>query len=137
MNAKSKYKILVVEDCKEEWQGYRTALDVVGATYEMCQTRTEALTHLSAGAFNLILFDLGLMQIGPERDGVRMNDLAWGMNTLQEIHKVSSAPICIVTGHSTSRPAEELLRNIAYDCLVEKPFTTEQLVTKIVKVLRR
>lgn len=115
--------ILVVDDEPRMVRFVRMNLDLEGYSVSEANTGFEALEKVRSELPDLVLLDVML----PEMDG---------FETLQEIRRVSTVPVIMLTvkGEETDR-----IRglDLGADDYVTKPFSPRELVSRIRAVLRR
>ena len=118
MPARSKHKILLVEDVVALATTFGTHLENDGAEVHICHTAADALDKLIQNAYSLILLDLQL----PDSDG---------LDFLSEIRqKGIDTNVIVVTGNASTDLAVEAMRMGARDYLV-KPLTPDRLLVTV------
>jgi two-component system, OmpR family, KDP operon response regulator KdpE len=123
MNAGERTQILVVDDEPRMVRFVRMNLDLEGYVVIEANSGIEALEKVRSELPDLVLLDVML----PEMDG---------FETLQEIRRVSTVPVIMLTvkGEETDR-----IRglDLGADDYVTKPFSPRELASRIRAVLRR
>lgn len=118
MPAKSKHKILLVEDVIALATTFGTHLENDGAEVHICHTAADALDNLLRNVYSLILLDLQL----PDSDG---------LDFLREIRqKGIDTNVIVVTSNASTDLAVKAMRMGARDYLV-KPLTPERLLVTV------
>lgn len=117
-------RILLVEDDPQIGAAIASALEDAGMAADWVTDGNAALASIEAGAFELILLDIGL----PKKDG---------MSVLKQIRqKKNSAPVIMITARDAVEDRIKGLDLGADDYLV-KPFLIEELMARIRAVARR
>jgi len=117
-------RILLVEDDPQIGEAITSALDDAGLVADWVKDGDMALASIIAGAFDLVLLDLGL----PKRDG---------LNVLKSLRqKRQSIPVLIITARDSVEDRIKGLDLGADDYLV-KPFSVDELMARIRAVSRR
>jgi len=117
-------RILLVEDDPQIGEAISSALDDAGLVADWVKDGDMALASTVAGAFDLVLLDLGL----PKRDG---------LNVLKSLRqKRQSIPVLIITARDSVEDRIKGLDLGADDYLV-KPFSVDELMARIRAVSRR
>ena len=119
----NKYKILIVEDEANIQSFIKANLET--SDYQVLCAETCALGIMMYASHrpDLIILDLGL----PDRDG---------MSLIQEVRKMDTVPIIVLSARSNERDKVEALDLGAND-YITKPFGTEELLARIRTTLRR
>jgi two-component system repressor protein LuxO len=118
MPAKSKHKILLVEDVVALAMTFGTHLENDGAEVHICHTAADALGNLARNVYSLILLDLQL----PDSDG---------LDFLREIRqKGIETNVIVVTSNASTDLAVEAMQMGARDYLV-KPLTPDRLLVTV------
>lgn len=118
-----KQKILIVDDEKAIQKLLGLALNVVDYPTIQALTGKEGLSLVLSDAPKLILLDLSL----PDMDGAEF---------LEQLRKLSSIPVIILSSRDNEQTKINLLENGADD-YVTKPFSTGELLARIKATLRR
>lgn len=114
----------MVEDDPQIGEAITSALDDAGLVADWVKDGDMALASIIAGAFDLVLLDLGL----PKRDG---------LNVLKSLRqKRQSIPVLIITARDSVEDRIKGLDLGADDYLV-KPFSVDELMARIRAVSRR
>lgn len=114
--------ILVVDDQSGHRDLCRSTLENAGFTVETAASGIFALERLRAGNFGLVITD----QLMPEMSGLEL---------LQEVHALQPRlPVVIVTAFGTVDTAVAAMRSGASD-FIQKPFTPEELLLVVRRVL--
>ena len=117
-------RILLVEDDPQIGAAIASALEDAGMAADWVTDGNAALASIEAGAFELILLDIGL----PKKDG---------LSVLKQIRqKKNSAPVIMITARDAVEDRIKGLDLGADDYLV-KPFLIEELMARIRAVARR
>ena len=117
-------RILLVEDDPQIGEAIASALHDAGLVADWVKDGEAALASIVAGAFDLVLLDLGL----PKRDG---------LNVLTQVRqKRQSTPVLIITARDSVEDRVKGLDLGADDYLV-KPFSIDELMARIRAVSRR
>lgn len=117
-------RILLVEDDPQIGAAIASALEDAGLAADWVTDGNAALASIEAGAFELILLDIGL----PKKDG---------LSVLKQIRqKKNSAPVIMITARDAVEDRIKGLDLGADDYLV-KPFLIEELMARIRAVARR
>ena len=115
------HRVLVVEDVRSIRVLVRMILEMRGFEVEEAEHGGYAMTALDAGLpFDLLITDLAM----PDVDGKTL--VAW-------VRERSAVPILVITGYADH--CDELLELGASACL-SKPFTANQLVQRVLALLR-
>lgn len=118
-----KQKILIVDDEKAIQKLLRVALNVADYPTIQALTGKEGLSLVLSDTPKLILLDLSL----PDMDGAEF---------LEQLRKLSSIPVIILSSRDNEQIKINLLENGADD-YVTKPFSTGELLARIKATLRR
>ena len=118
-----KQKILIVDDEKAIQKLLGVALNVADYPTIQALTGKEGLSLVLSDAPKLILLDLSL----PDMDGAEF---------LEQLRKLSSIPVIILSSRDNEQTKINLLENGADD-YVTKPFSTGELLARIKATLRR
>ncbi len=117
-------RILLVEDDPQIGSAIASALDDAGMAADWIEDGEAALASLDAGAFELVLLDIGL----PKRDG---------LSVLRQIRQQqNSVPVIIITARDAVEDRIAGLDLGADDYLV-KPFSVGELMARLRAVARR
>jgi len=117
-------RILLVEDDPQIGEAIASALDDAGLVADWVKDGEMALASIVAGAFDLVLLDLGL----PKRDG---------LSVLKSIRqKKQNIPVLIITARDSVEDRIKGLDLGADDYLV-KPFSVDELMARVRAVSRR
>ena len=117
-------RILLVEDDPQIGSAITSALDDAGMAADWVTDGDAALASVDAGAFELVLLDLGL----PKTDG---------LSVLKKIRqKRNTIPVIIITARDAVEDRIAGLDIGADDYLV-KPFLVEELLARLRAVMRR
>lgn len=117
-------RILLVEDDPQIGSAIASALDDAGMAADWVEDGEAALASIEAGAFELVLLDLGL----PKRDG---------LSVLRQIRQQqNSVPVIIITARDAVEDRIAGLDLGADDYLV-KPFSVAELMARLRAVARR
>lgn len=117
-------RILLVEDDPQIGSAIASALDDAGMAADWVSDGSSALASIEAGAFELMLLDIGL----PEKDGLSVLKLIR--------QKRNSIPIIMITARDAVEDRIAGLDLGADDYLV-KPFSIEELMARIRALARR
>jgi two-component system repressor protein LuxO len=118
MPAKSKHKILLLEDVVALATTFGAHLENDGSEVHICHTAADALGNLVRNVYSLILLDLQL----PDSDG---------LDFLREIRqKGIDTNVIVVTSNASTDRAVEAMRMGARDYLV-KPLTPDRLIVTV------
>jgi DNA-binding response OmpR family regulator len=115
--------VLLVEDDPVVRSAVARALTGLGHAVLPVGTALEALREITAGAFDLVVLDLGL----PDMDGA---------DALRMMRGVCDVPVIVATARDDETEIVRLLNAGADDYLV-KPFSSEHLAARLSAVLRR
>jgi DNA-binding NtrC family response regulator len=118
-------KILVLDDDRIVLESCKRVLEKEGFTVFLVSNVKEAVEHLKAGQFDLMVLDIKM----PERDGLYLLDKIKG-KSLSGIR--SDLPVVVMSGYPTPDTIHESLARGAGDFL-EKPFTPDELISSIHK----
>jgi two-component system, NtrC family, response regulator PilR len=114
-------RILIVDDDEHVAAGIHRALTLSGYAAESCESAEEALERLCEQAWDLVISDLRLP----------------GMNGQRFLHRVAmlqpAARRILITGFGT--PETELWVRQEVDDWLIKPFTTQQLIQAVQRLL--
>jgi DNA-binding response OmpR family regulator len=113
--------VLIVEDDPVLRRLYRVALGVEGFAVVTAEDGFDALRSIESGRPDAVVLDLGL----PRLDG---RDVARELTANAATEHI---PIVVVTGETTD------LDDLAFDCVLRKPVTPDELIDAIRKCLRR
>jgi len=117
-------RILLVEDDLQIGEAIASALNDAGVVADWVKDGDAALAAITAGAFDLVLLDLGL----PKRDG---------LNVLKSVRqKRQNIPVLIITARDSVEDRVKGLDLGADDYLV-KPFSIDELMARIRALSRR
>lgn len=117
-------RILLVEDDPQIGSAIASALDDAGMAADWVEDGEAALASVDAGAFELVLLDIGL----PKRDG---------LSVLRQIRQQqNSVPVIIITARDAVEDRIAGLDLGADDYLV-KPFSVAELMARLRAVARR
>ena len=117
-------RILLVEDDPQIGSAIASALDDAGMAADWVTDGASALVSIEAGAFELVLLDIGL----PKRDG---------LSVLRQIRQTrNSVPVIMITARDAVEDRITGLDLGADDYLV-KPFSVEELMARVRAVARR
>ena len=117
-------RTLVIDDEPNVIRLCQRALGQEGFVVKGALRGEEGLQLLREESFDLILLDVRL----PDRDG---------LDVLSAIRQTDpEVPVIIITAHDTMEVTAKLLKSEAQDLLL-KPFTLEELVNSVQKVLER
>ena len=116
-------RILIVEDDRGLSRGIALSLAGPDHTFAACGSLGEARAALAAGAFDLILLDVGLP------DGS-------GLDLCREVRKASPTPILFLTANDTELDEVAGLEAGGDDYLA-KPFSLAVLRARVAALLRR
>ncbi|MFK7997027.1 MAG: response regulator [Granulosicoccus sp.] len=117
-------RILLVEDDPDIGTAIASALEDAGMAADWVKDGNSALASVEAGAFELMLLDIGL----PKKDG---------LSVLKQIRKKSNGiPVIIITARDAVEDRITGLDLGADDYLV-KPFLIDELMARIRAVARR
>lgn len=117
-------RILLVEDDPQIGSAIASALEDAGMVADWVTDGSAALAGVEAGAFELVLLDIGL----PKRDG---------LSVLKQIRqKRNSIPVIMITARDAVEDRIAGLDLGADDYLV-KPFLIDELMARIRAVVRR
>ncbi len=117
-------RILLVEDDAQIGAAIDSALQDAGMAADWVTDGNAALASIEAGAFELVLLDIGL----PEKDG---------LSVLRQVRqKRNSVPVIIITARDAVEDRIAGLDLGADDYLV-KPFLVDELMARIRAVARR
>jgi DNA-binding response OmpR family regulator len=117
------YKILVIDDDKELCALIKQSVVAEGIEADHCYSGGEGLILLEKIDYQLILLDVMM----PGMDG---------FSTMEKIRQKSSVPILMLTSKNDSTSKVRGLRSGADDYLT-KPFDMEELIARIVSLIRR
>ncbi len=117
-------RILLVEDDEKIGAAISEALQDAGLTSDWVKDGNAALASIEAGAFELILLDLGL----PKQDGISV------IKKLRS--KKNSVPVIMITARDS---VEDRILGLDYgaDDYLVKPFKIAELMARIRAVVRR
>ena len=119
----SEGRILVVDDEPQIRRVMRLTLILEGFKVDDAKSGDEALDHLHSGKYDLVLLDV---------DMPGMN----GFETCRAIRAVSDMPIIMLTARSAEKDKVEAL-DAGADDYITKPFSTPELLARIVAALTR
>ncbi len=124
MTARTKTRILVVEDDPANQMLARTVLEEGGYEVHVATTSDEALHILQALVPALILMDVEL----PGRDGLSLTRL------LKSMSPTTGIPVVAMTAHATLQQRQEA---IAAGCIgfITKPFDVHTLASRVAEFL--
>lgn len=117
-------RILLVEDDPQIGSAITSALDDAGMAADWVTDGDAALASIEAGAFELVLLDLGL----PKTDGLSV------LKTIRQ--KRNTIPVIIITARDAVEDRIAGLDIGADDYLV-KPFLVDELLARLRAVVRR
>ena len=116
-------KVLIIDDDKELCTLIKRSIQSERIDADFCNTGKEGLRKLKGTEYQLVILDVMM----PGMDG---------FETLEEIRKESSLPILMFTSKNDSVSKVRGLRMGADDYLT-KPFDMDELVARIVSLIRR
>jgi two-component system KDP operon response regulator KdpE len=116
-------KILVIEDETSLIRVLEPTLAATGATVRIAQSGAKGLEYLGAGAFDVVLCDLGL----PDIDG---EDL------IKAIRVDTDVPVIVLSARGAEDDRIKAL-DAGADDFVPKPFSAGELLARIRAVVRR
>lgn len=116
-------KVLIIDDDKELCTLIKRSIQSERIDADFCNTGKEGLRKLKGTEYQLVILDVMM----PGMDG---------FETLEEIRKESSLPILMFTSKNDSGSKVRGLRMGADDYLT-KPFDMDELVARIVSLIRR
>jgi len=116
--------ILVVDDHARARQSMADILSCANHHVHCCASAVEALRHLDAASYDVILTDLKM----PGMNGIEF------MRALEQ--RGDEAQIVMVTAHASVASAVEAMRHGAFD-YIEKPFKADQLEDLVTRAVRR
>ena len=116
-------KVLIIDDDKELCTLIKRSIQSDRIDADFCNTGKEGLRKLKGTEYQLVILDVMM----PGMDG---------FETLEEIRKESSLPILMFTSKNDSVSKVRGLRMGADDYLT-KPFDMDELVARIVSLIRR
>lgn len=116
-------KVLIIDDDKELCTLIKRSIQSERIDADFCNTGKEGLRKLKGTEYQLVILDVMM----PGMDG---------FETLEEIRKESSLPILMFTSKKDSVSKVRGLRMGADDYLT-KPFDMDELVARIVSLIRR
>ena len=117
-------RILVIDDEPNVIRLCQRALGQEGFVVKGALSGEEGLQLLKEEGFALILLDVKL----PDCDGLDVLSAIWQIDL--------EVPVIIITAYDTMEVTARLLKSEAQDLLL-KPFTLEELVNSVQKVLER
>lgn len=117
-------RILLVEDDPQIGSAIASALDDAGMAADWVRDGDAALSSIEAGAFELVLLDIGL----PKKDGLTV------LKSIRQ--KRNSIPVIIITARDAVEDRIAGLDLGADDYLV-KPFLVDELLARLRAVARR
>jgi two-component system, OmpR family, KDP operon response regulator KdpE len=119
----SEGRVLIVDDDSSFRRVVRTMMAAKG--YEVSEARngTEALEHIRAAKYDLLLLDINMPEIT-------------GVEVCREIRKTSEVPIIMLTVRNTESDKVEAL-DAGADDYITKPFGARELLARIRAALRR
>lgn len=117
------YNILVIDDDKELCALIKQSLLKEQINSDCCYSGTDGLALLEKNDYQLVLLDVMM----PGMDGFK---------TMEKIRAKSSIPILMLTSKNDSMSKVQGLRSGADDYLT-KPFDMEELVARIISLIRR
>ncbi|MFW6313286.1 MAG: ATP-binding protein [Spirochaetota bacterium] len=122
-------RVLVAEDNNINVLVLRTVLERAGYSVATAATGREALTHLAAEPFDLVLMDISM----PDIDGME----ATHMIRAGEIDNTDPCvPIVAITAHAMQGDREQFLAAGMDDCLA-KPFSKQTMLELVSRLMRR
>jgi DNA-binding NtrC family response regulator len=111
-------KILLVDDEEDLVSALAERLTLRGFQVETATKGGDALTHVSAGGFNVVILDVKMPGIG-------------GVELMVEImRKQPDLPVILFTGHGSVADAKKGMEEGAFD-YVMKPIDIDDLIRKI------
>src|SRR5574341_294087 len=117
-----KGRVLVVDDDAAIVEVLEMRLGAMGLDVTCARTAAEALLAVTAGRYDVALFDLRM----EPTDGITL---------MQEVHRTQPRlPVLIMTAHGTIETAVLAVQRGAFDYLT-KPFVRDELRTKISRAL--
>jgi DNA-binding NtrC family response regulator len=122
-------KIIVVDDDRIVLQSCKRVLENEGFFVECVETAKEALELLEVEYFDLLIIDVKM----PEHDGMYLLEeikRKWPLDIWPEL------PVVVMSGYPTPKTIKDGLDRGASDFL-PKPFTPDELVSSVVKALKR
>jgi two-component system, OmpR family, response regulator len=117
------YNILVIDDDKELCSLIKQSILKEQINSDCCYSGTDGLALLKKNNYQLILLDVMM----PGMDGFQ---------TMEQIRMKSSIPILMLTSKNDSMSKVQGLRSGADDYLT-KPFDMEELIARIISLIRR
>lgn len=117
-------KVLVIDDEPVICKGCQLVLADKGHWVDICPTGKAGMKAIQEGAYDLILLDMKLPDVG-------------GMEILKDIHQTQPGlPVIVMTGYSTVQDAVEAMKLGAFDYL-PKPFTEEAFILVVDKAIEK
>ena len=111
-------RILIVDDEEDLVSALAERLRLRGFQVETATTGTDALTHVSAGDFSVVILDVKMPGIG-------------GVELMVEImRKHPDLPVILFTGHGSVADARRGMEEGAFDYIM-KPVDIDDLIHKI------
>ena len=120
---RSKYRILLADDCDVNQEVARGLLGLEGFEVETAENGEVALDKFRNQDFDLVLMDLEM----PVMDG---------MQTTREIRKSSDIPVIALSAHTVT-DLQRRCADVGFDDFLSKPFDPALLVTTINKQLAK
>lgn len=120
--AKGKAHILIVDDDPAILDLFQRAMNVAGLRCTLTQNGKAALDILSNTHVDILITDINM----PEMSGI---DLA------KQVFNRFSADVIVITGHARGYQYDEII-NIGASDFVEKPFSIQEIILRIRRVLR-
>lgn len=118
----NKFKVLIVEDEISISNFIATTLKTNGYTTLLCSNGKEALSMIASHCPDVILLDLGLLDID-------------GLEILKQLRKWSGIPVIIVSARVNEEEKVEAL-DAGADDYITKPFGTSELLARIRTAMR-
>lgn len=116
-------KVLVLDDSRSQRTLMRMAL--AGAGYEIIEASSgdEALQHLKAEPFNLVISDINM----PGMNGFEF------LQQVRSLHSHNATPVVVLSSDSQNQH-EEALQKTRVQAWMRKPFQVEELVGAVQKL---
>jgi len=109
-------KILIIDDEETIRHTLKDILEYENYAVSEAESGEEGLEKVKADTFDLILCDIKM----PRMDGIEV---------LEEVQKLSEAPVIMISGHGTIETAVEAIKKGAFDYISKPPDLNRLLIT--------
>lgn len=117
-----KSHVLIVDDDPTILDLFQRAMKLAGLSCSVAQSGNTALEILDHEAIDVVITDINM----PEMDGIEL---------ATQVFERSSADVIVITGHARAYQYDDMI-NIGASDFVEKPFSIQEIILRIRRVLR-